>query len=261
MNNMKKIIQIMLMVIITGSMVIAAPRAKIVFAPVTPSMYNQAPFTQDSTVFNGIGSVPNHTYAYFYVWNWGDNSSITNATWSFNSKPAGSNAALSAFQYNGQYWAKFLADTTGVFTVHVTMTTSSGSIDTIATMVSQNFVGTGGFAGIAPQYPNCMTCHQGQQPWQGIFDRWKVGGHANRFRYQIDSSTSYSTSCMRCHTTGYDKYLTVNNHGFDDVARSLGWVWSQHSPPHAGNRDTLKAMYPSLVAFASIGRKLPRSRK
>ncbi len=253
MNTIKKILPfIMLSLILTGS-ILAQPKAKIVFAPVTTPMITQAPFNADSTIFVGIGNVPNHTYAYMYVWNWGDNTAISSASWSFNSKPAGSNAVIVPFQYNGQYWAKFLADTTGTFTVHVTMIAGTTTKDTTVNFVSGNFVGTGGFNNIAPVYPNCMLCHQGGNPFQDIFNRWKVSGHANRFRYQIDSAASYSTSCMKCHTTGYDHNLTVNNHGFDDVARQVGWSWSVWGPPKTGNWDSLKTKYPSLVAFSSIG--------
>jgi hypothetical protein len=253
MKTMKKIIQIFLMVIITSGVIIAQPRAKIVLAPVTTPMVSQPPFNTDSSVFVGIGNVPNHTYAYMYVWNWGDNTPITSASWIFNAKPAGSNATITPFQYNGQNWAKFLADTTGTFTVKVTMVAGTSSKDTIINIVSGNFVGTGGFYGVPPVYPNCMTCHQGIQPFQDIFDRWKVSQHANIFRYNIDSAASYSTSCMKCHTTGYNHNLTVNNHGFNNVALQVGWSWSFWGPPKPGNWDSLRTKFPTLVPFASIG--------
>lgn len=250
---MKRIIQTLLIVVITSGVILAQPRAKIVPAPVTAYYVKYAPFVQDSSIYSGL-NVPNHTYAYAYVWNWGDNTPITSATWSFVSKPTGSNAQITGFQYNGQYWAKFLADTTGIFNIKVTMVAGTYSKDTTATIVSANYVGTGGFGGIAPQFPNCMSCHQNMQPFQGIFDRWKVSGHANWFRFNIDSgSSSYGTSCMKCHTTGYNHNLVVNNHGFDDVASQVGWSWSVWSPPKPGNWDSLRTKYPSLVAYSSIG--------
>ena len=254
MNNMKKLLPIILIMLIASGVNFAQPKAKIVFAPVTSPMITQPPFVADSTIFVGIGNVPNHTYAYMYVWNWGDNTAISSATWTFVSKPGGSNATLTAFQYNGQYWAKFKADTTGTFTVKVTMVAGSTSKDTTANFVSANFVGTGGFYGEPPVPPNCMSCHQGIPPGPDIFNRWKNSGHANIFRFNIDSgASSYSTSCMKCHTTGYNHNQVVNNHGFDDVAASVGWSWSNWSPPKAGNWDSLRVKFPSLVAFASIG--------
>lgn len=253
MSMIKKILPTLLLLSVFTGLLLSQPRAKIVFAPVTSPMITTPPFNADSTIFVGIGNVPNHTYAYMYVWNWGDNTAVSNATWSFTSKPAGSNATIASFQYNGQYWAKFIADTTGTFVVHVSMVAGTTTKDTTATFVSGNFVGTGGFYNVPPQYPNCMTCHQGGNPFQDIFNRWKVSGHANRFRYQIDSAASYSTSCMKCHTTGYDHNLTVNNHGFDDVARQVGWSWGVYNPPKPGNWDSLRTKYPSLVAYSSIG--------
>jgi hypothetical protein len=97
-----------------------------------------------------------------------------------------------------------------------------------------------------------MSCHGATPSFISIFNRWKVSGHANFFKYNIDSgSASYGLNCIPCHTTGYNHNLKVDNHGFDDVAATLGWVWS--GPPHAGKWDSLKTNFPSLVAFASIG--------
>jgi hypothetical protein len=56
---------------------------------------------------------------------------------------------------------------------------------------------------------------------------------------------------MKCHTTGYDHNNYATNGGFDDVAKSLGWVWA--SPPHPGKWDSLKTYYPNLVNLATIG--------
>jgi hypothetical protein len=254
---MKNITKILSLLIVIQSLIIntsGQPRAKIDLAPVAPYMTVSPPFVSDSSVFSGIATVANKTFVYMYVWNWGDNTPVSGATWIFISKPSGSNAIITPFQYNGQYWAKFVADTTGLFNVKVTMQTSSGNKDTTINVTSSNFVGTGGFYNVPAQWPNCMACHQGGSPFQDIFNRWKVSGHANFFRYNIDSGdVSYDIDCIRCHTTGYDHFRTVNNHGFDDVARTVGWSWSNWSPPKPGNWDSLRMKYPSLVAFSGIG--------
>jgi hypothetical protein len=99
-----------------------------------------------------------------------------------------------------------------------------------------------------------MTCHTGNEPFQTIFNKWKVSLHANRFKTGITSTgQTYSTSCMKCHTIGYDQTLVAENGGFDDRARSLGWNWANYNPPKPGNWDTLHNRFPSLVQFATIG--------
>jgi hypothetical protein len=87
-----------------------------------------------------------------------------------------------------------------------------------------------------------------------IFNRWKVSGHANIFRYEIDSGAAYySTSCMKCHTVGYDHNIKAGNNGFDDKALQLGWNWANFAPPKPGNWNALKTNFPGLVPFAQIG--------
>jgi hypothetical protein len=248
---MKKSVLILLVLFLCVS-VANAQRAKIEIKAVTPGMLaSNSAFTQDSTVATGLKTVANKIWCYVNVVNIDGSAAITGATWTILTKPSGSNAAISPIG-SIHWWAKFRPDVVGAYVIKVTMSTSAGSHDTTTTIYSGEFVGTGGFDGIAPVYPNCMLCHQGMPRFAAIFNRWKVSGHANFFRINIDSgSAGYGVNCFPCHTTGYNHNLKVNNHGFDDVAATLGWVWV--GPPHAGKWDSLKTNFPSLVAFASIG--------
>jgi hypothetical protein len=229
-------------------------RALIVPQGVTPhELSSNSNFTVDSTVSAGFTNVPNKTMVYFLVKNIGDNTAITNAVWSFNSKPAGSNATLTPVTALG-WWAKFRPDVTGEYVVKVTMTTTSGTKDTTAKFYAANYVGVGNFEGVPAVYPNCMSCHNGMPEFQDIFSRWKVSPHATKFKFDIDSgSATYATRCFPCHTTGYDHNRPADNHGFDDVAASLGWSWNNFKPPKPGNWDSLKTRFSSLVSFATIG--------
>lgn len=249
---MKKQILIVILLLALFS-VSQAQRAKIWTEAITPDLKTAYGLVADSTISTGNNVVPNGTYVYLRVSNIGDTTSITNAVWTFVSKPAGSNASLASIS-GLQWWQKFKADVKGTYEVKVTMTTATGTKDTTRKIYSADFVGTGNFYNVPAQFPNCMTCHAGMTEFQNIFNRWKVSGHANRFRYQVDSGAStYSTSCMKCHTVGYNNVGVTNNNGFDDVARTLGWVWSNYSPPKPGNWDTIRLRFPGLVAFASIG--------
>lgn len=250
---MKKVFFCFLILIMGAGTIFSAPKPKIVPQAVTPDFYAKTPaLTPDSSVTTGLTAFGNKTYIYFSVVNIGDTASIQSANWSFISKPSGSNAVLSSVP--SLNWMKFKADITGTYEIGVTITTTTGSKDTTLKVYAANYVGTGGYDNVPAQYPNCMTCHNSMPAFQTIFNKWKVSGHANRFRLDIDSlGPYYNTSCMRCHTVGYDKYSYSENNGFDDKARTLGWIWSQWSPPKAGNWDSLKTKYSSLVAFAGIG--------
>ncbi|MCU0372103.1 MAG: cytochrome c family protein, partial [Ignavibacteria bacterium] len=249
---MKRLLTALLVLAITASVAYSAPRPVIKAQTVTPHMLINSVFTADSCVATGLRVFANKTFMYMSVMNIGDTAAIQSSTWSFVSKPAGSTATLVSIPSLG--WYKFRADLVGTYEVKASITTSTGTKDSTFKFFSSNFVGTGGFYNVPAQYPNCMSCHGNMTNFQTVFNKWKNSGHANIFRYEIDSGAAYySTSCMKCHTTGYDHNLYVDNGGFDDKARTLGWNWTSWAPPKKGNWDSLKNKYPSLVAFASIG--------
>jgi len=248
---MKKTILTILLLTLTAGIIFAAPRAKIKVESVTPYKLKTTPvLVPDSTNTTGLSTVAKGTWVYVNVWNFGDTASITGVTWTLLSKPTGSNTTISSVS-GMNWWGKFKPDSTGAYNVKVSMATTAGSKDTTMVIWAAKYVGVGNFQGIAASYPQCMTCHNAMPKFLAIFNNWKVSGHALRFKYQVDSSTSYSTSCMKCHTTGYDHNVFALNNGFDDVARGLNWIWT--SPPHPGKWDSLKNYYPGLVNFATIG--------
>ncbi len=250
---MKRLFTILILVLSSG-IIFAVPRVKIVSSYVTPHMLEEnSAFTADSTVASGLNTVAKGTYVYVRAWNFGDTSAISNANWTFISKPVGSNATL--IPVTGlSWWSKFKADSTGTYEINVSITTSTGTKDTMTTIYSSKYVGTGGFDGVFAQYPNCMSCHGSTPQFIEIFDKWKVSDHATNFKRNITAgSPFFGTSCFKCHTTGYDQNIVAENNGFDDKARQLGWVWSNYSPPKPSNWDSLKNRFPSLVAFAGVG--------
>lgn len=254
MKAIKRILPIFLVLFLGVNLLFAVPKAKIKTEAVTTYDLSIKPLlAPDSTVATGLHVVANKTMVFVNAYNIGDAAAITNATWTLLQKPTGSNTSIAGIS-GMNWWARFRPDSTGLYQVKVSITTSTGSKDTTMNIYAANFVGTGNFAGVPAVYPNCMTCHAGMPNFLAIFNRWKNSGHANIFRFNIDSgSASYSTNCMKCHTVGYDHNSTVDNHGFDDVARSLGWNWNTYKPPKPGNWDTIKTKYAGLVAFASIG--------
>lgn len=252
---MKRMGVVLLLLSLCAMVNFSAPRVKIVNEYVSPYMLSQgSTYTADSTVASSFNkNVPKGTYVYFRAWNFGDTAVIQTATWTMLQKPAGSGATFTSVT-GLPYWQKFKADLTGVYQIQVSITTSTGTKDTTATLVAATYVGTGGFDNVPAAFPNCMSCHGSNPKFQDIHNRWKVTGHATSFKTGISTSNSgFGPSCFKCHTMGYDHDIFALNNGFDDKARDLGWSWTTYAPPKPGNWDTLKNRFSSLVAFANVG--------
>jgi hypothetical protein len=240
---MKKFNYILILVLLAlTSASIAAPRGAIQTKAVTPNTLSQ--FTTNS-ISNGLTTIAKGTYSYLAPFNFGDTSTISSVVWSFTSKPTGSNASLTTL---ANKWATFLADTNGAYVVNLHMVTSTGSHDTSIQITASYYVGVGNFAGVAAIWPQCMSCHSNYPEFVSIFNTWQTTPHATIFQQQLVTGT-YKSSCIACHTTGSDNKMVVNNGGFDDVAKQLGWTFTSA----AGQWDTIKNKYPGLVNYANIG--------
>jgi archaellin len=225
-----------------------AQKAKIVTEAVTPNKLHTLGLTTNS-VSTGLDIVPRQTYVYLSAKNIGNTETITNAVFTLTQKPGGSTADLTVINPT---WVQFLPDINGEYKIQLSITTASGTHDTTKSIYSANFVGVGGYEGIAAQYPNCMSCHGSHSSFTAIFDKWKVSSHATIFKREITTGAAhYSSNCIKCHTTGTDHNIAAANNGFDDIASALGWSFV--GPPNAGKWDTLKTQFPTLVNHATIG--------
>lgn len=228
-----------------------AQKAKIVPEAITPEkLIKLGLTTTPNSVYSGLRIVGNGTYIYLSAKNIGNTSPVTSATWSFVSKPGTSTADFTQMS-NGIVY--FKADQKGTYEVKVHMVTETGSHDTTAKFYSADYFGSPDFDGVSSGF-SCMSCHSSSSKFADIYNRWKTSGHANIFKTEITSGAAYyGTSCMKCHTVGYDHNVAANNGGFDDVAANLGWNWSNYAPPKADNWNTLKTTYPGLVKYANVG--------
>ncbi len=140
----------------------------------------------------------------------------------------------------------------GAYKVEVTITTAGGTDQDTLTVYAGDYVGVGNFDGVNATFPSCMSCHTGQVAFDDIYKDGKFQVMQTFLITKlIMEQHYYSTECMKCHTTGYDHNVVASNNGFDDVAAALGWVWA--GPPAPGKWAALKATYPGLVKFATIG--------
>ncbi|MDP2303107.1 MAG: FlgD immunoglobulin-like domain containing protein [Ignavibacteria bacterium] len=243
---MKK--SVLLLLVTVFALNLNAQKAVLKTEAVSPHQLTTLGLTTNS-VATGLRVVPNGTYVYLSPFNIPVTDPILTAVYTFDQTPVGSGATFTSFNNN---WAYFKPDVVGEYKVKLTITTALGTDDTVYSYFAGNFVGVGNFDGVAGSFPKCMTCHASDPKFSAIYDRWKVSGHANIFKNQITTGAAYySTSCMKCHTTGYDHNVVSSNGGFDDVATQLGWAWQ--APPNAGKWDTLKTQFPGLVNLATIG--------
>ena len=246
---MKKFVHVLFTVVLISSLALPQ-RARINVENVTPHSLTTLGLTTNS-VASGLKIIPNNTYVYFSAQNIASSTDpVTNAVFELVSKPPTSLSTLEILI--SPQWTILRPDTKGEYLVKLTITTALGTDDTTMSVFAADYIGVGNFEGIAGSFPKCMTCHGSTPKFTEIYDRWKVSGHANIFNTQITTGAAYySTSCMKCHTTGYDHNVAAVNGGFDDVAATLGWIWQ--GPPNIGKWDTLKTQFPGLVNLATIG--------
>jgi predicted CXXCH cytochrome family protein len=180
---------------------------------------------------------------------------VTNLVWSLD-RPATSTAALAAsplgtnvpayepsdaLVYDVGGRSLLVPDLVGMYSVMATVRTASTNAPfTVGLgMTVANYVGVGS-DGASP--PQCIACHQDKAA------AWQQTGHATKFTRDIDGAEgAYRSSCISCHTVGYDTAATAVNNGFDDVAKQLGWVFPTNSVP--GN---WAAVPPALKTLANI---------
>jgi hypothetical protein len=184
-------------------------------------------------------------------------SDITGVTWTLTAKPVGSQATLtnSPLGTNVPIYAPsarlvsqvagrqlLRPDVAGQYTVTATITTASEG----TTNVSQTIT-AGTYMGVA----TCELCHSGGQIAEDKWTTWSQTLHAQIFSDQIDGLAGpLRTSCLQCHTTGYNADTNVMDGGFNDVAAQIGWT-----PPAVltnGNWAALQAQHPDLASLANV---------
>jgi hypothetical protein len=245
-----------LLVLVLAANFTFAQKSYIVINGMSPTQLTKQSMTTNS-VSQGLKVIPKGTYAYFSVKGvdstGNTEKAVTSVTYTLITVPTGSAASLINYGTNS---VMFLADTTGKYQITAAITTASGTNTDTVTLYASTYLGVGNFDGVAGTGLRCMGCHTNAQgttaSMSAIFSKWSSSMHAVSFKNKITDSTQthFGTSCYKCHTTGSDQNLVVNNNGFDDVAAKLGWTIGT---PNPGKWDTLKANYSGLVNMATIG--------
>ena len=187
---------------------------------------------------------------------------VTSFTWSFVSMPPGSMAVLDSA--NNNPYQSFTADLDSQYVVSVSV--NGGVKSDQDTLWASTFIGStdGSFT--------CETCHGGFVGLNPqIVTGWKTTDHAlmytqgimGKLEVNANGQGMYSSSCWKCHTTGYD--LSANNGNFGYLSHSLGWDTTAFKGKtksgssyliNNGDSSIYKNMvtnYSALVPLASIG--------
>jgi hypothetical protein len=237
--------------------------ARVVPRPVTPEdviNYTNSGLPANVEVSGGLSTFAIGTPAYLEVEvaiTAGYAATITGINWTLT-PPLGSSAALTASplptnmpvflpsdkllyvvapQSNSRMVLR--PDVVGEYTVNVTVANTNGT-----TNVSASFnVGT--YYGVYV----CEGCHTdstiGSITVPEIYTPWSTTAHASIFTEGVDGllGTHYGTSCIKCHTTGYDTNASaLEDGGFYGVQQADGWLF----PTNLANTNAASTNFSSM---------------
>ncbi len=207
----------------------------------------------------GLSVVGRGSKVYVYADTTGSGTTkATSFAWSFTTLPAGS---ASSFDSANSQYTSFTPDSLGWYCASVTV--NSGA------KTSQESLWVSTYVGYSGNSVPCLTCHgviaaRDKTPWLGT-------GHAKLFSQGITGQLevnavgqgTYSGSCFKCHTVGWD--ASANNGNFGYLAKQTGFDTSWYKGKiksgtsyliTAGDSSIYKNMvtnYTSLVPLANIG--------
>jgi len=182
---------------------------------------------------------------------------VTSFAWSITAKPAGS---VAAFDTTNRMEARFKPDLTGQYIVQVSV--NGGAKTAVDTIFASTFKGSLAATGLT-----CATCHADKNTaWSGtnhssIYKRGITGMLENTVESGYQGV--YSSSCPKCHTTGWDN--TANNGNFGYLSKSTGWDSTWYKPGTYVSGDyfipygdmtrwnNLTTTYPTVLPTATIG--------
>lgn len=158
-----------------------------------------------------------------------EDSSISGLSWSLEG-PGGSGASLSEATEvdSASEIVTFVPDMLGTYTAIV----FEGMYADTVVINAATFLGVEGAA------PNCTVCHS------STFDKFAETGHSHFLDNALDGLGRSGTTCLGCHTTGYDTLAT--NDGFDD------FEFAYPDTQFVGMADSMYEKYPDAMVRANI---------
>ena len=158
-----------------------------------------------------------------------EDSMITGLVWSLD-VPGGSEASLSGATTvdEASEIKTFIPDMLGTYTAIV----SEGTYADTVVINAATFLGVEGAA------PNCTVCHS------STFDKFAETGHSHFLDNALDGLGRSGSTCLGCHTTGWDTLAT--NDGFDD------FEFAYPDTQFVGMADSMYEKYPNAMVRANI---------
>ena len=204
-----------------------------------------------------LGGMPSTTWASGGLWTVGKgetiylqaevlkSSVVTGVDWTLTSVPLNSTASIGsdvlpatlglvtpgdAAVYSIAGRKTLIPDLDGQYGIKAVVHTTKGDITLTAQATAGVYVGVGRELDAAgntvsknAKWPQCALCHAVTDK----IDEWQKTGHATKLIREISGlgSDHYGPSCVKCHTVGYNSTPSVQNGGFDDVAKLLNWTF------------------------------------
>lgn len=173
--------------------------------------------------------------------------------WSLT-KPEGSSTTLTDATSQNPY---FTPDRSGVYTLTVTDTTVQPPQVVSLEIDAGDWVGaiSGQDAEGRPEAFACTGCHREGGIAPDTFTPWAQSGHAMIFTQNIDTPGHYNTSCLTCHSVGWD--LTARNGGMDDTPNYQNFLNEFTSDGHTfvsdpNNWNEILDMFPDVAKLSNV---------
>ena len=168
---------------------------------------------------------------------------VTAYSWTLKTKPAASNAALSA---SNTAEVELAPDVAGQYEVLFAVTTADGTGETTVLLTAAKWCGVGGQWGFGVDVVNgqCAWCHYENTT------QWATTKHYVGLSDNLDNPGHFASYCLSCHVTGYNTAPSAVNNGFDDIAAELGWVFP--ATLQAGNWANMITNYPRLAQMSNV---------
>lgn len=234
-----------------------APKAGIQIVGMSPYQLTQRYGSAGSSMYatTGLNTVGEKTIVYLQAVDStaGNNVQSESVTWS-GVDPQGMPVT---FDSANVPFTAIMVDTTGEYTI--TLTIGSSSASTVIT--SANYVGVGTMGIVTndtmstndhfANYPQCAYCHEFLAPstdHTAMAQNWSKTEHAGMFKNGVNGlvSSHYGSSCMKCHTTGYNPTAADGN--FANVASQVGWSF-----PKVLNDTNFAHLFNSSQKLAQLG--------
>jgi hypothetical protein len=170
------------------------------------------------------------------------NQKFVTPTWTVTRRPFGASVAIGTTkdvidEYNQVVF--FTPTKLGAYEITVT----DGSFTKTVTFNASKYLGyENTIVDSVDTKLSCNNCHS------SVVTKWEDTGHAAQFTKGVNGilGSNYKSSCLPCHTTGYDANPTAKNDGFDDLTFTFPTVLG------AGVFDQLKTQFPDAIKRANI---------